>query len=193
MPKSIAVIITEKNEDIEVVAPIDIWRRAGIKVQTFSISESNIIQLAHGTNIIPDNNFNLEKISKFSAVYFPGGKGFENYFNFFNNSEFISLLKNEFINNDEKYILAMCAAPKFLAFSGLINGRNYTCYPGFEVEFPETYRNENVISHENLITAKGPGVVFEFAFKVVEEIISKEKAEEISSEMFFSLTNDKIS
>ena len=82
----------------------------------------------------------------------------------------------------------MCAAPMYLAKVDLIKGRNYTCYPGFEKEFPETYKNENVISHENLITGKGPGAVFELAFKVIEEIISEEESNELAEAMIYKKT-----
>lgn len=190
MPKSIAVIVTNKNEDIEVIAPIDIWRRAGFKVITYSIADKLDITLAHGTKFIADEMFDLEKIEKSVAVYFPGGEGYKDYFKYDENSEFIKMLKSEFIDDEEKYLISACAAPMFLAKVGLINGRNYTCYPGFEKEFPDTYKNENVVSHENLITGKGPCVSFELAFKVIEKIMSKEKADELAKAMIYNSIKD---
>lgn len=185
MPKSIAVIVTNKNEDIEVIAPIDIWRRSGIRVTTYSISNSVNLEFAHGTKFIADEMLNIDKIEKSTAVYFPGGEGFNDYFKYDKNSDFVKILKEEFVENKEKFIISMCAAPMYLAKVGLINGRNYTCYPGYEKEFPETYKNEDVVCHENLITGKGPCVSFDLAFTTIDKIISREKSDELAEKMIY--------
>lgn len=181
--KSIAIIVANGSEDIETIVPADIWRRAGIKVSIISIEDSINIELSSKTKIIADELLNISKLSDYTGLYFPGGKGFKNYFKFDKESEFIKKINDEFINNEKKYLLAMCAAPSYLISVGLINNRNYTCYPGYETEMKQTYKDESVVYHENLITANGPGSVFEFAYKVVDEIVGS--SEELSKEMMW--------
>ena len=58
----IYVFLATGFEDIEALAPVDIMRRAGLKVQTVSITGERIVESAHGVGIVsdlllPDVNF----------------------------------------------------------------------------------------------------------------------------------------
>ena len=59
---------------------------------------------------------------------------------------------------------AICAAPA-LAFArfGLLEGKNATCYPGFEEHFPESAHHsvERVVVDGRLVTSRGPGTALE--------------------------------
>ncbi len=186
MSKDICVILTNDNEDIEVVAPIDIWRRAGLNVELVSITDSLDIRLAHGNAIKADKLYKDVDIKKYKAVFFPGGMGYKNYFTFPESNNLVEILKNNFLDDEDKYIIAICAAPDFIAKSGLMNGRNATCYPGFEESFEQTYRKDLcVCSHDNLITACGPNYAISLALKTIEEMIGRKKAETIASQILF--------
>ena len=47
-------IVPTGFEDIEAIAPVDIMRRAGLKVQTVSITGEQIVVSAHGVGIASD-------------------------------------------------------------------------------------------------------------------------------------------
>ena len=44
----------------------------------------------------------------------------------------ISILRK--MQSEDKYIAAICAAPTVLEHAGVLKGKNYTCYDGFEKE-----------------------------------------------------------
>jgi 4-methyl-5(b-hydroxyethyl)-thiazole monophosphate biosynthesis len=84
-------------------------------------------------------------------------------------------------------VCAICAAPSILGIMGYLKGKNATCFPGFE-EYLDgaTYTNERVVVDGNVITAKGMGCAAEFALAVVEALLGKAKADEISASAFIS-------
>ena len=70
-----------------------------------------------------------------------------------------------------KLVAAICAAPSILGHMGLLRGRKATCYPGFEKDLIGCdYQNSAIVVDENIITAKGAGTVFEFAFAIVDKL-----------------------
>ena len=79
---------------------------------------------------------------------------------------------------------AICAAPMVLGKLGILNGYKATCYPGFE-EYLEgaQYVDEPVVSDRNIITGRGPGAAMDFAFKIVDELVGKEKVVELKKGM----------
>lgn len=172
MPKKIAIIATSGNEDIELIAPADIWRRAGIEVDILSIDNDVNLTLAHGTKIIADKLHFNANINEYDAVFFPGGAGYVNYAKAFSkDGDFVNTLREKFTEKEDKFIIAICAAPDFLAQVNLINFRNATCYTGFQKRFEETYQHVPVCSHQNLITASSCYYAIDLALEVVKQLV----------------------
>ncbi len=71
-----------------------------------------------------------------------------------------------------KHVAAICAAPSILAHLGLLEGRRATCFPGFELDFPEgAYAgSKTVVVDGNIITASAMGQALPFALAVLEDI-----------------------
>ena len=76
---------------------------------------------------------------------------------------------------------AICAAPAVvLGSGGLINGRKFTCYPGFENHFQGAhFVDKRVVSDNNLITSKGPGTAAEFSESLIEYLCGEEQRKQI--------------
>ncbi|WP_418303862.1 DJ-1/PfpI family protein [Pantoea agglomerans] len=74
-----------------------------------------------------------------------------------------------------KWICALCLPPaRILGQSYLLNERNYTFSGELWKECPDgNYTRQNIVVDGNLITGKGLGVAFEFAF-VIAEIMTGE-------------------
>jgi 4-methyl-5(b-hydroxyethyl)-thiazole monophosphate biosynthesis len=88
------------------------------------------------------------------------------------------------INTAQKgWVCAICAAPAVvLGNTGLLEGKKCVCYPGMEAAAPNVKFEvgKRCVVSDNIITAQGPGVATEFALKIVECAISKEKRDEIA-------------
>ena len=86
--------------------------------------------------------------------------------------------------NNGKYVAAICAAPSILGHKGILDGKKATCYAGFETQLGNAeISTENVCVCENIITSKGPGTSMEFALKLVEVLISKERRDILASSL----------
>ena len=180
----IVVLVATKSEDIEVVTPVDLWRRAGIFVRLISIEKKKNVLLAHGNKISCDEILAKENLTKYNAIYLPGGMGFTK-FNDTDAPKLIDML-SRYGRNPKYWFLAACAAPSVYGEMGLLEGVKATCYPGYEKSFKDTYvSNKNVVADKNFITANSPSAMIDFALLVIEKLVSKAKADEIAKQILY--------
>lgn len=172
----ILILLCDGFEEIEALTPLDLLRRAGLTVKTVGV-DSKIAVGAHNIPVVCDLTPSEVCLDEVLAVILPGGMpGASNL----DKSEFTDLVLNSVIKNGGR-IGAICAAPFILGKRGLLNGKNATCYPGFE-EYLDgaNVKSESVITDGNITTARGMGVALAFAKELVELICGKEKANELS-------------
>ena len=85
-----------------------------------------------GAEIQPDLALIEVKADDFEAIIFVGGSGASQYFD---DLSALNLARDFF--GAKKIIAAICASPAVvLAPTGILEGKNATCYPGMEKKFP---------------------------------------------------------
>ena len=126
----IYVFLATGFEDIEAIAPVDIIRRAGLKVQTVSITGERIVTSAHGVGIVADLLLSEVDYSKAEMLVLPGGLPGST------NLDACKPLTDAIKRHYEAggAIAAICAAPLVFGHLGLLKGRRATCYPGVDTE-----------------------------------------------------------
>lgn len=162
------LFLADGFEETEAIVPLDILRRANVKVKTVGVSGKNVTG-AHGITVTADILCSEINFDDISAVILPGGM-----------PGTLNLQADKFVekailtaNDGGKLIAAICAAPKILGNLGLLNGREAVCYDGFESELKGAVISENkVVQSGNIITAVGAGAAAEFGFKIVNYICS---------------------
>ena len=82
-------------------------------------------------------------------------------------------------NEQDQPIAAICAAPAVLGQLGILQGKQATCYPGFEHHLGESHVGGLVVESKNVITAKGPGLSSDFAFCIIERLAGSEMADQV--------------
>ena len=180
----IAVLVANKSEDIEVLAPIDIWRRSGFYVKMISVEKKKNIFLAHGNKISCDDLLSNENLSKYNAIYLPGGPGFEK-FNDVDAPRLINYLV-KFGGSSKTWFMSICASTMIYGEIGMLNNAKATCYPGYEKSFKKNYiKDRSVVVDKNFITADGPASAIEFALTAVAPLGSRAKAEEIAKAILY--------
>jgi 4-methyl-5(b-hydroxyethyl)-thiazole monophosphate biosynthesis len=172
------IFLAEGFEEIEAVGTIDVLRRGGLDVTTVSITGKNTVTGAHGIQVVADGLFTETDFSNGQMLVFPGGMpGASNL----NDHKEVKILIKQY-NAANKKIAAICAAPLILGGLGLLEGKKATAYPGFEHTLQGAQTVENpVVKDGNIITAKGPGYVFDFAMAIITELQGEEKAHEVAS------------
>ena len=161
----IYVFLATGFEDIEAIAPVDIMRRAGLEVQTVSITGEEIVTSAHGVGIASDLLLSDVDFSSAEMLVLPGG--LPGSTNLDACKPLTEAIKRHFESGGP--IAAICAAPLVYGHLGLLKGRRATCYPGVERELAgATYTAAIVERDGNIITGKGPAAAFEFGYTIVD-------------------------
>lgn len=77
----------------------------------------------------------------------------------------------------DRYVAAICAAPKILANAGLLANRRATSFPGVldaRAVAGLEYREEPVVQDGRIITSRGPGTAMDFVLTLIEALVGKE-------------------
>jgi len=168
------IFLTTGFEEIEAIATIDVLRRAGLNVVTVSVESSRQVEGSHGVVVTADTLLEANDYSDSSILILPGGTVRLGEFDFLN-----KLLVSQ--NNVGKPIAAICAAPSLLGKLGILEGKEATCYPGFEGYLQRAkVVDKRVAVGGNVITGRGPGCTVEFALKIVEVLLGQAKRREIA-------------
>lgn len=159
-------------EEIEAITTIDLLRRANIALTTVSVTGDLLVTGAHAIPVKADKLFNDLTFVDAEMLILPGGAT-----NLIERKPLCDLLVQH--NNDNKLIAAICAAPAVLGQLGILDGKQATCYPGFEDHLAESHVGGLVVESHNIITAKGPGLSSDFAFCIIEKIVGSEVADQV--------------
>lgn len=167
------VPLAQGCEELEAITIVDLLRRAGIEVIIAGLDARPVVA-SRGTRIIPDTELDRVKGMEFDVIVLPGGLPGADYLQ---GDPRIARLLHE-ISGQGGITAAICAAPKVLAASGLLDGKRATCYPG--VLKPETSPQtllspEAVVRDGNVITSRGPGTAMDFALELIEALLGKEQ------------------
>lgn len=176
--KNVALFLANGFEEIEALGTVDILRRAQIPVQTVSITNDRVVTGAHNVPVTADTIFDKVNFSDVDVLVLPGGMPGAKHLN--EHEKLKELIKK--FDGQGKSIAAICAAPMVLGGIGLLDGKRATCYPGFEPELPgaET-TGESVVVDGNITTGRGPGLVFDFALRLVEQIAGLATRQEVQN------------
>lgn len=159
-------------EEIEAITTIDLLRRANIALTTVSVTGVESVLGAHNIAVKADKLFVDLDFSDAEMLILPGGAT-----QLHECKPLCDLLVAH--NNQNKLIAAICAAPSVLGRLGILQGKQATCYPGFEEYLGESYIDGLVVESKNIITAKGPGLSSDFAFCIVEKMVGSEVADQV--------------
>ncbi|MDR1556939.1 MAG: DJ-1/PfpI family protein [Tannerellaceae bacterium] len=174
------IFLAEGFEEAEAVDTIDVLRRGKIKTTAVSISEEHKVKGAHGITLIADALFSETDFSDVDALILPGGMPGASHLNT------CEPLKQLLVKHYEerKLIAAICAAPIVLGGLGLLKGRRATCYPGFGHQLiGATLSDDPVVADGNIITGRGPGLVFDFALAILSHMQTKLWADDVANEL----------
>lgn len=160
-------------EEIEALTVVDFLRRVGVDVKTVAIGNELTVAGSHGITVVADILENdIEINNNLSAVVLPGG--LPGATNLEKSKTVNDALEFCFANN--KHIAAICAAPMVIGKKGYLDGKNATCYPGFEKHLKGAIINDvKVVTDNNITTGCGPGAAIQFALELARLFTDNEK------------------
>ena len=181
------VPIAVGTEEIEAVTIIDTLVRGGVHVTVCSVTESAKkldIVASRGVKLAGDCHIStVPEGETFDLIAVPGGMPGATHLR--DSEQLIQILKSQ--NEQKRLIAAICAAPAVvLKHHAIIDeGVAATCYPApaFTDALGSSLKESSVVVSDNIITSRGPGTALAFSLKLIELLVSKEKADEIAIQM----------
>ena len=171
------VFLAEGFEEVEALTPVDILRRGGVTGKTVGIGAKTVTG-SHGIPVVCDIAEEDVIPEEIDLMVLPGGiPGTPNLGASLTIQEGLAYAAQE-----DLWVGAICAAPSVLGENGLLHGRKYTCYPGFENDekYHGTYTAAPLQQDGKIVTANGAGNAMTFALYLLAALQGEEKALEVA-------------
>ena len=180
--KHACVFLADGFEEIECLTVVDILRRAGVEVTTVSVKEDKAVTGRSDITVFADKTFGETDFSDTDLLVLPGGMpGTTNLRDYAPLTELLQRFHRE-----EKLLAAICAAPMVLGGMGFLKGRKATIYPGMEEHLVGAEAStDRVVTDGHITTSRGMGTAIAFSLSLTEQLLGKEKAEEIRTSIVY--------
>ena len=162
----VLVPLAQGCEELEAITIIDLLRRANIDVVSAGLDDQPV-RASRGTVLIADTTLTEALQQDFDMIVLPGGLPGADYLN--NDPRIRQLLTQ--MASQGKFTAAICAAPKVLASSGLLDGKRATAFPGTLEKLNLTHttlETAAVVQDGKVITSRGPGTAMDFALHLID-------------------------
>ncbi|MBO4337427.1 MAG: DJ-1/PfpI family protein [Lachnospiraceae bacterium] len=177
-----AIFLAEGFETVEALAVVDLCRRAGVELDTVSITEEKRVVSSQSIPVEADKVMAQAELDSYDMLILPGGMpGTVNL----ENCEALMQKLDEF-NEKGKNLSAICAAPRIFGKRGFLKGRKATCYPGAEVFLEGADHTGSALEIDgHFITSRGMGTATQFGLAIVERLMGADTAREVAEKITF--------
>lgn len=181
MSKRVLCLIMDGVEELELVAPVDLLRRAGVEVVMVAVGSELWVTGRNGIRLSADST--LEEViemyeghfDSWDALLLPGGPG-------------VQALREDgragaiarIFDDDKGWVAAICAAPRILVDAGLLAKRQATAHQGVWEHIPNLVKDKAVVVDDRVMTSMGAGTSIDFGMALVRELMGKEVAEKVA-------------
>jgi len=166
MTTRVLVPLAQGCEELEAVTLTDLMARAGFEVTTAGLDDQPV-KASRGMTLVPDMDLDSALRQDYDLIVLPGGLPGADHLD---NDDRLRRRLSEMAAKD-KFVAAICAAPKVLAHAGILSGRRATAFPGIleKLELDDVTISQDAIVHDgNVITSRGPGTAMDFALELIE-------------------------
>ncbi|EDY82994.1 DJ-1 family protein [Verrucomicrobiia bacterium DG1235] len=174
------VIVFDGIEEIEALTPVDILRRAEIKVTVASVNGLPTVTGRNQITFAADTSITRVAEDSFDLVILPGGPGV------------LELLENQAVSHilvaqdkAQKELAAICAAPKVLANHGILNSRKATSHSSVRDALPRP-SDDPVVIDSHITTSQGLGTAVDFSLTLVKKLKGEALAQKIAESIHHS-------
>lgn len=183
MSKKAALLLAPGFEEAEAFITLDILSRLGVVVTTIACHPQNQVISYHGVVTLADALLEEHPSALFDAVIIPGGP--EGTMNLAASPAVSAFIRR----HDEagKIIAPVCsAAARVLAGNQLLKGRRYTCSGELWMHYSDgEYVMADVVEDGNLLSGRGLGVAFDFAFQLALRLTGNAGATDFQAEHIY--------
>ena len=174
------VLLGTGFEEMEAIAPIDLLRRAGIRVLTVGV-DGKAVTGGHGITVEADITIDQMDLTDLDMIVLPGGLG--GVATARASQKALDALR--FAWENDKFVAAICAGPTVLADLGITDHRKATCYPGCEAGMGSArmVADTPCIRDGRLITGASAGCAIPFGLMLIEALRGAEESRRIEKQI----------
>ena len=165
-------------EEMEAFITVDMLRRANIEIVTACTSNALEVCGAHAIQCKADQRLEDIHLEDFDGVFIPGGSGVFSQ----NNETVLNVIR--YFYNANKWIAAICAAPILLKAAGCLP-KNFTAHACVADQLTGCNNTLNVVTDGHIITSRGPGTAFPFAFELIQRLTTEEVVLKLKSDIHY--------
>ena len=166
-------------EEVECLTVVDLLRRAGISTELVSCTGERVVTGSHGIAVVTDRLLSEAALQESEVLFIPGGvPGVPN------------LKKNEALcaaltahAATGRRLAAICAGPSVLGDLGLLAGKRFTCYPGWEKDYDgkdgASWTGDICLTDGMVTTGRGMGCAVDFGLELVRVLAGEDAAEKM--------------
>jgi protease I len=168
--KALLIIPPERFNEDELFQPKEELENAGVEVTIASTKTGEITGDYQG-KATAEVIFSNVSATDYDVVSVIGGSGTNDHL--WGNQELQGYLKQT--HNDKVLVTGICAGAVTVAKTGLLSGREATCYP-VDVQIDQlkannvNYVEKHVVAHDDIITGDGPDGAKEFGKSLVQAL-----------------------
>lgn len=176
------IFLAPGYEEVEMLTVVDLLRRANIKIDMVSTTDSLEVTSSHNVTIKADILMKDADFESASMIILPGGiPGTPNLLAYKPLTDKIKEYAAQ-----KKWLSAICAAPTIYDELGLYQGAKATCYPDFADELKDAvYVKQPVVVDGIFTTSRGAGTTIEFAAAIIERFTDKNTADSILEKIIY--------
>jgi 4-methyl-5(b-hydroxyethyl)-thiazole monophosphate biosynthesis len=175
MKKRVLCLLADGVEELELVASVDVLRRAGAEVVLAVVGEGIHVTGRNGMVLHGDVVLGEVAVRDFDLFFIPGGAA-------------VGVLRADGRAAElargfaaaGRPVAAICAGPLVLADAGLLEGKRFTAHFSVANELPGALTGERVLEDGLVLTSRGAGTALEFGLALVDRLFGEAKEEEIA-------------
>lgn len=174
--KKVAILATNGFEQSELIQPRDRFKEQGAQVDILSIDDQSTIKAWDednwGKNVDVDIQVTSANLQDYDALVLPGGQINPDVLRM--NEDAVKFIQQANTTDNIKAIGAICHGPWLLVESGLAKGATLTSFPSIQTDMKNagaTWVDEQVVTHEKIVTSRNPGDIPAFVNKISEMIL----------------------
>ena len=175
MGKRVLCILAPGFEEIELIAPVDLLRRAGVEVVMASLAPGASTKGRCGVSVTGDAALDEVAEQAFDLLLIPGGPGVKGI----RADRRAAVLARRYVEAG-KPVAAICAAPAVLHDAGLLAGRKFTAHDSMAAELPAADIRAKVVEDGLIITSRGAGTAVDFGLALVRRLCGEQAAAEVA-------------
>lgn len=186
MSRTVALLMAPGFEDAETLIILDVLRRfrQDIVVETLAVGDAREVTSYFNVPMRADALLGERASTLYDAIVLPGGpQGARNLG--------ASAAVVEFVKAHDaagRIVAAICSAgAHVLSQNALLQGRRYTCSgENYKLYSDGQYEDANIVEDGNLLTGRGLGLAFEFAFTLGARLSSVATAAKAAEHIYIS-------